>query len=186
MSAAVIPPMAPAPMTAIRLFSIFILDVYKRQVPRWLHAGASGWRLDVADELPMDFLRALRTAAKRARRDALVLGEVWEDASNKITYGQMRNYCLGDTLDSVMNYPLREAILDFVTGKHDAPALVRLINHQAEVYPAPFRYALMNLIGSHDRARTLNVLCGRDGVGLSKKEQKELRLTCLLYTSRCV
>lgn len=89
----------------------------------------------------------------------------------------MRNYCLGDTLDSVMNYPLREAILDFVTGKHDAPALVRLINHQAEVYPAPFRYALMNLIGSHDRARTLNVLCGRDGVGLSKKEQKELRLT---------
>lgn len=146
-------------------------------VPRWLHAGASGWRLDVADELPMDFLRALRTAAKRARRDALVLGEVWEDASNKITYGQMRNYCLGDTLDSVMNYPLREAILDFVTGKHDAPALVRLINHQAEVYPAPFRYALMNLIGSHDRARTLNVLCGRDGVGLSKKEQKELRLT---------
>lgn len=146
-------------------------------VPRWLHAGASGWRLDVADELPMEFLRDLRTAAKRARRDALVLGEVWEDASNKISYGEMRNYCAGDTLDSVMNYPLREAILNFVTGKHDAAALARVINHQAEVYPAQFRYALMNLIGSHDRARTLNVLCGKEGLELSKREQQALRLT---------
>jgi cyclomaltodextrinase / maltogenic alpha-amylase / neopullulanase len=146
-------------------------------VPRWILRGSSGWRLDVADELSMDFLRKLRVAAKRAKRDAVVLGEVWEDASAKISYGELRCYCTGDTLDSVMNYPLREAILDFVTGKTDASALVRLIHHQAEVYPAQFRYALMNLIGSHDRARVLNVLCGREGNELSKAEQQALRLT---------
>ena len=150
-------------------------------VPRWIRAGASGWRLDVADELPMDFLRKLRVAAKRAKRDALVLGEVWEDASNKVAYGQMRNYCTGDTLDSVMNYPLREAIISFVTGETTAYELARLLNHQAEVYPAQFRYALMNLIGSHDRARILNVLCGKTGEGIERAKQQFVKLTDAEY-----
>ena len=150
-------------------------------VPRWIHAGSSGWRLDVADELSMDFLRKLRVAAKKADPQAVVLGEVWEDASNKVAYGQMRCYCTGDTLDSVMNYPLREAILAFVTGEGTAHDLARLINHQAEVYPAQFRYALMNLIGSHDRARVLNVLCGKEGKELCKAEQQALRLTPAEY-----
>ena len=146
-------------------------------VPRWIHTGASGWRLDVADELSMAFLRKLRTAAKKARRDAVVLGEVWEDASNKLAYGEVRCYCTGDTLDSVMNYPLREAILDFVSGKTNAAALARLVKHQAEVYPAQFRYSLMNLLGSHDRCRVLNTLVNRGGYDLNKDEQQDLRLT---------
>lgn len=146
-------------------------------VPRWLRAGASGWRLDVADELPMDFLTELRRAAKKAKRDAALIGEVWEDASNKLSYGQQRCYCTGDTVDSVMNYPLREAILQFMTGAIDADALVRLIRHQAEVYPAQFRYATMNLLGSHDRARALNVLIGKEGLGLSQDEREAISLT---------
>lgn len=146
-------------------------------VPYWIHAGSSGWRLDVADELSMDFLRKLRKAAKKADRDAVVLGEVWEDASNKVAYGETRCYCCGDTLDSVMNYPLREAILDFATGKTTAHDLERLVKHQAEVYPPQFRYALMNLLGSHDRARALNVLAGKEGKELTRREQAALRLT---------
>jgi len=146
-------------------------------VPRWIHAGSSGWRLDVADELSMDFLRKLRKSAKKARRDAVVLGEVWEDASNKIAYGEVRCYCTGDTLDSVMNYPLREAILDFITGKTTAHDLERLVKHQEEVYPVQFRYALMNLLGSHDRPRALNVLAGKDGKNMTRAEQSTLRLT---------
>ena len=146
-------------------------------VPRWIRAGACGWRLDVADELPMDFLRKLRTAAKKARPDAVVLGEVWEDASNKLAYGETRCYCTGDTLDSVMNYPLREAILSFVTCQSTAYDLARLIRHQEEVYPAQFRYSLMNLLGSHDRTRVLNALCGKDGAGLSRAEQSAIHLT---------
>ncbi|MBQ7850140.1 MAG: glycoside hydrolase family 13 protein [Clostridia bacterium] len=150
-------------------------------VPRWIHAGACGWRLDVADELSMDFLRKLRVAARKAASDAVVLGEVWEDASNKVAYGEMRCYCTGDTLDSVMNYPLREAILAFVTGRSSAKDLVRLVKHQAEVYPAPFRYALMNLVGSHDRTRVLNMLCGRECAELSKADQQFVRLSVSEY-----
>ncbi len=155
----------------------FIFNQKDGIVPRWLKAGASGWRLDVADELTMDFLRKLKTAAGKARPDALVLGEVWEDASNKVSYGETRCYCTGDTLDSVMNYPLRAAILDFARGYCTAYDLVRLVRHQEEVYPAPFRYALMNLLGSHDRARVLNVLAEQECCDLSRKEQQKVRLT---------
>ncbi|MBR6029868.1 MAG: glycoside hydrolase family 13 protein [Clostridia bacterium] len=160
-----------------RDYQHFMFNQESGIVPRWLKAGAAGWRLDVADELTMDFLRKLRRSAKRVSRNALVLGEVWEDASNKVAYDEMRCYCCGDTLDSVMNYPLRTAILDFITGESDAYDFVRLVEHQREVYPAPFRYALMNLVGSHDRARALNVLVGREGKDLSKADQAKLRLT---------
>ena len=85
-------------------------------VRRWLRAGASGWRLDVADELPDGFLDRLRQAVKAEKPDALVLGEVWEDASNKQSYGHRRRYLLGSQLDSVMNYPFRDAVLGFLTG----------------------------------------------------------------------
>lgn len=150
-------------------------------VPRWIHKGACGWRLDVADELPMDFLRKLRVSARKADPNAVVLGEVWEDASNKVAYGEMRCYCTGDTLDSVMNYPLREAILDFTTGKKPAADLVRLVKHQAEVYPAQFRYALMNLVGSHDRPRALNMLVGRECMDLPKADQQWIHLSVEEY-----
>ena len=150
-------------------------------VPRWISAGASGWRLDVADELSMDFLRKLREAAHKADPDAVVLGEVWEDASNKVAYGETRCYCTGDTLDSVMNYPLREAILGFVTGRTSAVDFARLIRHQAEVYPAPFRYSLMNLVGSHDRTRVLNMLCGEERSDLSKADQQWVHLSADEY-----
>lgn len=162
-------------------FQQFMLDGQTGIVPRWIKAGSSGWRLDVADELPMDFLRKLRRAAKAANPQALVLGEVWEDASAKVSYGELRCYCTGDTLDSVMNYPLRDAVLTFVTGQSTAYDLARLICHQAEVYPPVFRYSLMNLLGSHDRPRALNTLCGRDGQGMDKAQQESLRLSPAEY-----
>ena len=73
----------------------------------------------------MSFLRELRAAVKAENPDSTLLGEVWEDASNKIAYGQMRCYTLGDTLDTVMNYPLRDAIIQFLTGAHTAAQAVR-------------------------------------------------------------
>lgn len=129
-------------------------------VQRWVQSGASGWRLDVADELPMDYLRRLRKSVRAVKDDAVILGEVWEDASHKVTYGQMRSYCLGDTVDSVMNYPLRIVLIDFLLHRCDAGAVCRLVESQQENYPAPFYYSLMNLMGSHDRPRILSLLCG--------------------------
>jgi len=128
----------------------------------WVQAGASGWRLDVADELPMSFLRDLRKSVRKQQEDAVLLGEVWEDASNKVAYGQMRSYVLGDTLDSVMNYPLREALINFLTHVIPASQVVRQIRALQENYPVPFFYSLMNLLGSHDRARVHNLLVKQD------------------------
>ena len=159
----------------------FIFNGRSGIVPLWIKRGACGWRLDVADELSMDFLRHLRVSARKASPDAVILGEVWEDASNKIAYGETRCYCLGDTLDSVMNYPLREAIIAFLTFSNTASHLARLIRHQQEVYPIPFFYALMNLIGSHDRARAINVLAGRTFENLPPEERGGQRLTDAEY-----
>lgn len=131
-------------------------------VKRWLRCGASGWRLDVADELPMPFLKTLRGQVKAADPEAAIVGEVWEDASNKVAYGQLRSYCLGDTLDSVMNYPLREGLIAFMLGEIDAPMLKRRLDALYENYPSPFAQSLMNLLGSHDKARIINRLSGAE------------------------
>ena len=146
-------------------------------VRRWLRAGASAWRLDVADELPMDMLREIRKQAKAEKPDSVVLGEVWEDASHKEVWGETRCYCTGDTLDSVMNYPLREALLAFLTFREPSSRLRRLIESQQENYAPTFYYSLMNLLGSHDRPRTINVLAGKDFDNLSLKERAKAQLT---------
>ena len=151
----------------------YLLNPETGILPRWVRRGACGWRLDVVDELPMDLVRQMRTAVKQADPDSTLLGEVWEDASNKVAYGALRSYCLGDSLDSVMNYPLRRGIIDFFTGVIDAHQLRRIILHQQEVYPAPFYYSLMNLLGSHDRVRILNALCGYDREGAAQMDRAE-------------
>ena len=150
-------------------------------VKRWLRRGASGWRLDVADELPMPFLRALRKSVKAVDPDAAVLGEVWEDASNKIAYDELRCYCAGDTLDSVMNYPLRDNLIAFLLGEIDAFTLKRRLDSLYENYPAPFAYSLMNLVGSHDKARILNRLSGATPEDRPNGPRRDKKLTQKQY-----
>ena len=139
-------------------FRRFIISGRNSVVAHWLRAGASGWRLDVADELPMDFIHEIREREKKINPDAALIGEVWEDPSNKVAYGKTRCYCLGDTLDSTMNYPLREAILLFMRCRIDAAAFVRRVESMRENLPQPFFYSQMNLLGSHDKPRALAVL----------------------------
>lgn len=128
-------------------------------IRRWLAAGADGWRLDVADELPDPFLDNLTAAAKAQRPDALVLGEVWEDASNKTAYGVRRRYLLGQQLDTVMNYPFRDAILGFLLGG-DPRNFAETVESICENYPPQCLRLLMNHIGTHDTERALTILGG--------------------------
>lgn len=136
----------------------FIIHRDDSVTAHWIRAGAAGWRLDVADELPMDFIRGVRRRIRQERPDAALIGEVWEDPTNKVAYGEMRCYCLGDTLDSCMNYPLRDAIVEFLCCRMDAPAFVRCLESLRENMPAPFFYSEMNLLGSHDTPRAISVL----------------------------
>ena len=160
-------------------------------VRKWLKAGASGWRLDVADELPDEFIDALTAAAKAEKSDALVLGEVWEDATNKFAYGERRRYFLGGQLDSVMNYPFRDSILSFLLGGN-AENFAETVETICENYPPQALHILMNHIGTHDTERALTVLGGepagsrgrewQSGQQLSP-EQRELGLKRLKLAS---
>lgn len=144
-------------------------------VARMLAAGAAGVRLDVADELPDEFLDALTARVKAADPDALVLGEVWEDASNKISYGHRRRYLLGGQLDSVMNYPFAEAIVNFVKGG-DAFRFMDTVMTVLEHYPPAVTRLLMNHIGTHDTARVLTRLALEE-LPPTREEQSRLALT---------
>jgi glycosidase len=126
-------------------------------IRRWLRAGASAWRLDVADELPDDFLVRLRAAARAETPDAVIIGEVWEDASHKVAYGVRRRYLLGRELDGVMNYPFRNALLGYLLGG-DAARFRCEMETLRENYPAPVFGSLMNIVGTHDTPRALTVL----------------------------
>lgn len=128
-------------------------------VKKWMKAGAAGWRLDVADELPDEFIDNITAAVKSEKPDGLVLGEVWEDASTKTAYGMRRRYLLGNQLDSVMNYPFSQAITDFLLGGA-AESFFECIETIQENYPPETVRLLMNHIGTHDTQRALTLLAG--------------------------
>ncbi len=145
-------------------------------IRRWMKCGIRGWRLDVADELPDCFLDNIRKAIKSENPDALLLGEVWEDASNKVSYGERRRYLLGDQLDSVMNYPFAEAVISYIKGG-DGFVFMDKIMSILENYPKQVVDVLMNHLGTHDTARLLTVL-GHDGQPpRSRAEQADSRLS---------
>lgn len=123
----------------------------------WQDMGASGWRLDVADELPDEFLDALRKRVKTTDPDALIIGEVWEDATNKFAYGERRRYLLGAQLDTVMNYPWRNAIVDYIRSG-SAQVIRDEIFAIEENYPKPAIDCLMNMISTHDTERIINAI----------------------------
>lgn len=143
---------------------------------KWLSLGARGWRLDVADELPDKFLDAFRKAVKEEKSDALVLGEVWEDASNKCSYSARRRYLQGQQLDSVMNYPFADAILSFIrTGKVEG--FSDKILTVLENYPKCVTDVLMNHIGTHDTMRAITALAGESCEYRDRLWQSGKRLT---------
>jgi glycosidase len=131
---------------------------HPRSVARWwIGLGASGWRLDVAPDKSHAWWQEFRPRVKSVDPDAVILGEIWDDASPWI---------LGDEFDSTMNYRFRRALIGFVNGETDDPnqgfiddlnpdQFNSLLQSIKEDYPAPAFEATMNLLGTHDTARIL-------------------------------
>lgn len=146
-------------------------------IRKWLRAGARGWRLDVADELTDEFLEEIKAAVVAEKPDALLLGEVWEDASNKISYGKLRRYLQGSELDSAMNYPFRNMVINFLMGNENAYDAAEDIETLHENYPAEALACTLNLLSSHDRPRIISVLGGGpDESQVSEAERSSWRL----------
>jgi glycosidase len=150
----------------------FVISDEDSVIRHWIMAGAKGYRLDVADELPDEVLAMIYRVARQTDPEAVLLGEVWEDATTKYSYGAKRHYALGGMLDSVTNYPLRNAVVGYLNGRADAEDLKNFLVDQAANYPMPMYYALTNLLSSHDVERVRTALSARiDPHELSREQQ---------------
>ncbi|MBD5162294.1 MAG: glycoside hydrolase family 13 protein [Oscillibacter sp.] len=146
-------------------------------IRRWLRSGADAWRLDVADELPDDFIAQIRTAMMEEKPDSFLLGEVWEDGSNKIAYDQRRQYLLGRETHGLMNYPFRVAALAYLLGG-PAEDFTEAMETIRENYPRPAFYSAMNLLGTHDTPRVLTLLgTGPSEPPMDRTARAEYRMT---------
>ncbi len=150
--------------------------IFGKVIPKWMNKGVGGWRLDVADELSDAFLCGLRKTVKSLDGDAPVIGEVWEDATNKVSYGKRRPYLRGGQLDSVMNYPLRGAVIDFIKNG-DSEKIRTVTGGLYRRCPKQSSDNMMNFLSTHDTQRILTVLGGQDGEGLSNAELAALRMS---------
>jgi len=149
-------------------------------IRKYIKKGISGWRLDVVDELSESFVEQIRTAAKAENPQSVIVGEVWEDASNKIAYDNRRHYLRGYELDSVMNYPLRDAIINFV-NHGDSDTLYKTSTMIYENYPKQVCDSLMNILGTHDTERILSILGSDKHFDKSNDELSVMELSDVEY-----
>ena len=148
----------------------------KGVIRHWLGLGVKGFRLDVADELPDQFLDRIRVAVKADSSENFLLGEVWEDATNKISYNARRRFLRGKQLDSVMNYPFADAIISYLKGGNSRD-LIDAVLEILENYPPQAVKLLMNHIGTHDTQRILTVLGSNGEFVNDRKWQSEQHLS---------
>lgn len=140
----------------------------------WLDRGAGGWRMDVAPWVPDDFWREWRSAVKTHDPDALTVAETWFDSSK---------YLLGDTFDATMNYIFRNVALD-IAGGGDVAANYRNIELMRELYPAAALRASMNLLSTHDTARSLWLLGDHgDDPAKAAEAKRRYRLAVLMQVT---
>lgn len=145
-------------------------------IRKYLRMGISGYRLDVVDELSDEFLVKLKKTVLEEKKDAYVVGEVWENAITKVSYGYRRKYLCGNEVDSVMNYPLRNAIIQYLKYK-DVNQLQYVCEHIYNEYPEFAQKYAFNTLGTHDTERIITSLAGEDYRNLSKDEQSVRMLT---------
>lgn len=158
-------------------FPRFICD---NVIPKWISLGVKGFRLDVVDELDERFVKQINKSIKRNNKDNIVIGEVWEDASNKIAYGKRRSYFDGTELDSVMNYPLKDAIIDYVKNGNGFN-LVNTMRNLINNYPKHVLDSMMNILSTHDTERIMTVFSDINFYTLSLSERASFKLDKIEY-----
>ncbi|MDL2287067.1 glycoside hydrolase family 13 protein [Eubacteriales bacterium OttesenSCG-928-G02] len=145
-------------------------------IKKYMSMGTDGWRLDVVDEYSNDFLEKIVASTKEQNPDAMIIGEVWDDVSNKTAYNERKSYFCGKALDSAMNYPLREGIIDFIKHKRNTK-LYDIMSTQIDHYPLEKQLMMMNILGTHDTERIATVLGGEPDNGLNGTQLAYKKMT---------
>ena len=127
-------------------------------IKKWMNYGVKGWRLDVADELPSTFIEALKKETLNIDDDSIIIGEVWEDASNKISYDERRKYFLGNQLNGVTGYVFKNIVVEFLKGNIKSQDVYKSFMTIKENYPREAFKSNLNLLGTHDTRRILTEL----------------------------
>lgn len=122
---------------------------------KFLKLGVSGVRLDVVDEISDEFVQKIEKKVHEFGKDNIVMGEVWEDASTKTSYSKRRQYFSKNELNSVMNYPIKETVLEYIFTKNPN-ALESTIRMLENNYPKLVRDNLMNFLTTHDTKRVFS------------------------------
>lgn len=129
-------------------------------IKKWIGLGASGWKLNVIDELPDSFIERINFKLRELNKDTVLIGDVWDDASNKISYSKKRKYIFGREIQAVTNYPGRETLINFTKGYIKSYKFKQKIMSLYENYPRETFYGNVNVIGTNDTERILTVLDG--------------------------
>lgn len=120
----------------------------------WLgDMGASGFRLDVPNEVPHWFWDLFRQKCREVEPDHVLIGEIWGDAGSWIR---------PDVFDAVMNYKyFKEPVVKWLGQRQgDAAAFDAELAPGRTRYPVQAVRAQMNLIDSHDTVRFLDIAGG--------------------------
>jgi len=165
----------------------YIIEDPDSVISHWIKKGASGWRLDVADELPDEFIKKLRTAATHAAEEIgaeqpVILGEVWEDATNKISYEKMRMYFTDGELHTVTNYLFRKYMFEFFSGEVNGATTGKRFKSLDENCPKHNFYALANMTGSHDVERLMTYMLRISGGHREKARSMISAYAAMMFT----
>ena len=123
----------------------------------WFDLGIDGLRLDVADELSDEFIEGIRKAVKRNKKDGFILGEVWKNPM-RMNRGYLES---GKGMDSVMNYPLMDALIRYYKYR-DINKLREVLRELKVEYPEEALQSLMNFTSTHDITRAINIFGTRE------------------------
>jgi alpha-amylase len=111
-----------------------------------LSDGIDGFRCDAAKEIPHQFWNRFRKEIKAVKSDALILGEVWDNANFMIPFYK-------EEFDMLFDYPFLYA-LDGYFANNNIDALKNKINELKSIYPIGSQS--VRFLANHDNNRALS------------------------------